>query len=92
MILNIVKQFINNIKVKRSKSKYNNKEVFFGIQRYIAEHIRNLDQILLNLELANITVFREKSQFYKTKLKIIKYIYNNNSQLPEAAKILKIVK
>lgn len=44
------KSFLNDLGVKRPKTKYNNKEVALGVKSYILEYIQNFDKIFANLE------------------------------------------
>ena len=55
--------FIDDIKIKKSKIKYNNEENFSEIQHFILEHLQMLDHILLILKLTNVKISEEKSHF-----------------------------
>ena len=46
------KFFLDDVGVKKQKSKYNNEKVAPGIKRYVLEYIQNLDKVLVDLERA----------------------------------------
>ncbi len=47
------KQFLDDLRVKGPKTKYNSEEVTLGIWCYILlEHIQNLDEVLADFECA----------------------------------------
>lgn len=58
------KLFLNDIGVKKLKTKYNNKELALGIKYYIFEHRQNLDIVLANLEQAKVIIAKAKFRFY----------------------------
>lgn len=62
-LCNQTKLFLNNVKIKKAKIIYKNKELAPGIRQYVFEHIQNLDQILADLEQEKFTIVRTKSQF-----------------------------
>lgn len=82
--------FLNNIKIKRLKTIYNNQKLFSRIQQFIVENIYSLNIILINLKTANITNIYKKSQFYCFRFEIISYIYDFKRQQISIFKILKI--
>ncbi len=85
------KSFLDDMGVKRPKTKYNNEELAPGIRRYILEHIQNLDKVLADLEQASVTIARAKSQFCRAGLKVVGYICDANGRHPDTSKVLKIL-
>ncbi len=84
------KLFLDDVGVKRSKTKYNNEELTSGIRGYILEHIQNLDKVLADLEQVYVTITRAKSQFCRAGLKIVGYICDSDGRHPNTSKVLKI--
>ena len=84
--------FINNIGVKGFKTTYNNEEVLLEIRRYMFEHIRNLNAVLIDFKRTECTVSGVKSQFLMAGLKIMEYIYDIQRRRPDTAKVIKILK
>ena len=74
--LNVVRVFLNNIRVKGLKTKYNETKIFPGLCQYIFKHLINLEKILWFLELAGTIIATEKSQFVMTRLKIVSWVYD----------------
>ena len=52
--------YLDDLGVKRSKTKYGMKEVFSGICQYIFEYLKYLDYILVSIKLAGMKVLEEK--------------------------------
>lgn len=77
--------------IKGLKTIYNNEKMAPSIKQYIFEHIQNLDKVLADLEQANITITRAKSQFCQLGFKIVGYICNANGCYLYILKILKIL-
>ena len=88
----ICKSFLNDIKVKSLKSRYEDEKVVSEIRRFVFKHIINLDQILLNFKLIKCIILRKKSQFCIFKIKIINFIYNFSDRRLKSLKIIKIIK
>ena len=84
--------FLDDIDIKRSKTKYDDARVLPNIRRFILEHIQKLDTILINLKRTGATVSKNKSQFYIAGIKMIGYIYNFKNRHPDVSKIIKILK
>ena len=57
----ICKQFLNDIKMKGSRTDYSEAEVLLGVQRFILKYIQNFNTILYNLKRAELTVAEMKS-------------------------------
>jgi hypothetical protein len=85
--------FLDDIKVKGPRSKYNDEEVlgFPGVRRFILKHIQSLDVILADLERARFIISAEKSVFYIAGLKIVGYVYDADGRHSNYAKVLKIL-
>jgi hypothetical protein len=85
--------FLNNIGVKRSKNKYNDKKVFnlSEVRRFIIKYIQNLNTVLADLERAEAIMSVKKLKFYIIRLKIVKYAYNTDNKYLNSLKILKIL-
>lgn len=84
------KPFLDNVKVKGPKTKYNNEKVALEIRRYIFEHIHNLDKVLANLKRTKVTITKANSQFCRVGFKIVGYICNTDSCYPNTSKVFKI--
>jgi hypothetical protein len=85
--------FLDDIGVKRSKNRYNDKKVpdLSKVRKFIIKYIQNLNAVLADLERAEATISVKKLKFCITKLKIVKYAYNTNNRHPDSLKILKIL-
>ena len=77
--LNAVRVFLNDIRVKGPKTKYNGTEVSPSLHQYIFKHLINLEKTLWFLELIGTTIAAEKSQFIMAGLKIISWVCDYNS-------------
>ncbi len=60
-LLKICRSFLDDIKVKRSKTIYDNAKITSEVHQFMLKHIKNLNFILLNFELINCIIFDEKS-------------------------------
>lgn len=78
------------MRIKKSKTTYNNKKLASKIRRYVVKHIQNLNQVLVNLKRAKIIIFEAKPQFSQVGIKIVEYIDDINSCHPDIFKVLKI--
>jgi hypothetical protein len=83
--------YLNNIRVRGPSTTYDNTKDLPGIRRFVREHIQSLDQVLVSLERARLTMSRPKSQWYINSIQVISYIYSFKGRLPETAKIIKIL-
>ena len=63
----IYKPFLDNVAIRDPDIDYNNKKIsnLPGVRRYIAEYIKNLNNIFYNLELANAAINACKLEWYK---------------------------
>ena len=83
--------YINNILIRESKTRYENKKTLSEVKYFIFEHLKTLDQILISIELFNIKVFKKKSQFCQSKIIIIRFSCDFDERYSEVKKIAKIV-
>lgn len=90
-LYNQTKLFLKDVGIKGVKTIYNNEELAFAIRQYVIEHIQNLDQVLANLEQAEMTIAKAKSQFCQVSIKIVRYIYNIDAYYPNTSKVSKIL-
>jgi hypothetical protein len=90
LIPDICTAFLDDIVVKGPTTTYNNEESSPGVRRYVKEHLINLDQTLLNIELAGCTVSVPKSQFCRRTALVVGYLCGTHGRSPEEAKVIKI--
>ena len=55
--------YLNDVKVKNLKIKYNNEKVSSKIRKYVLKHLQNLNQVLASIEFFNTKFNEEKFQF-----------------------------
>jgi hypothetical protein len=77
----IIMPYLDNIRVKGPKIRYNNKEVsrLLGVRRFILEHIQNLDKVLADFKRASTIIAITKMKLYIVGIKMIDFVYNINS-------------
>ena len=85
------KLFLDDVGVKRPKTKYNNEEIAPEIRCYVFEYIQNLDKVFLDLERARVIIAGAKSQFCRGGIKIVGYICDTDDRHPDTSKVLKIL-
>ena len=85
------KIFINNIRVKELKIKYNNQKVLSEVCYYIFEYLQILNRILLILKLANAKISEEKLHFDQADIVIVEYTCDYSERHSEVVKITKIL-
>ena len=90
LIPDVCRPFLDDICVKSQRHDYGGEEVLPGIRRVVAEHIRNLNQILFNCELAGATVSAEKSQWCCKQAVLLGYLCTPDGRLPAQSKVEKI--
>ena len=85
--------YIDNVSVKGLKTRYENEEIseLSEIQRFIMEHLQNINCILMNLKYAELMLIALKLMFYFLKIKLIKFIYDENERHSNSKKIAKII-
>ena len=82
--------FLNNVRVKGLYTNYNREEALPSIHRYILEHIQNLDKTLEQIKRVG-GLIRAKSQFYRNRLNIIRFVYNLKGRELSIDKVIKIL-
>jgi hypothetical protein len=90
-ISDVARSFLDDIEIKNSKTKYDNEEVASSIRRYILEHIKFLDAVLVDLERASITISTLKSYFCMIELKVVNFICDADDRHSDTIKIVKII-
>jgi hypothetical protein len=90
-IFNVARSFLNDIRIKSSKTKYDNEKVASSIRRYNLEHIKSLDVILVDLEKASITISILKSHFCMIEFKVVNFICDADDKHFKTIKIIKII-
>ena len=85
--------YVNDISIKGLKTRYKNEEIseLSEIQRFIMKHLQNIDYILMNLKCAELMLVTLKLMFCFLKMKLIKFIYNENERHSDSKKIAKII-
>ncbi|KAK6206862.1 putative gag-pol poly protein [Colletotrichum tabaci] len=92
LIPHCCKAFLDDIAIKGPTSRYDDEELedYPGIRRYVYEHIKNLDNVLVNVELAECTIAVVKSQWCQESVGLVGYVCGTNGRKPDDAKIIKI--
>ena len=83
--------FIDDIEIKKSKTKYDNEKSLSEIHHFILEHLQILNHVFLILKLTNVKIFEEKSYFDQSEIVIVEYLCNYERRHSKAAKISKIM-
>ena len=83
--------YLNDVGVKDSKIKYNNKEVSSKIRKYVLKHLQSLNQVLASIELSDAKLNEEKSQFCQSEIVIVRYACDYEERHSETVKVAKIV-
>ena len=85
--------YVDNVSIKGLKTRYKNEEIpeLSEIQRFIMKHLQNIDCILINLKYAELMLVIFKLMFCFLKIKLVKFICNENERHLNNKKIAKIV-
>ena len=85
--------YVNDISIKGLKTRYKNEEIseLSEIQRFIMKHLQNINYILTDLKHTELTLIVFKLMFCFLKIKLIKFIYNENERHSDSKKIAKII-
>ena len=85
--------YVNDVSIKDLKIKYENEEIseLSEIQRFIIKHLQNIDCILTDLKCAELILVVLKLIFCFLKIKLIKFIYDENERHSDSKKIAKII-
>lgn len=88
----VCQAFLDDIAVKGPTTTYGDEELpdLPGVRRYVADHIRNLDKVLLNAELAGATIFAFKSEWCKKCVDIVGFVCGIDGRRLQQRKIDKI--
>ena len=62
--------------MKELKINYEEIEILSSIQQFMLKHIQNIDKVFSDAECAEITVIKEKSQWFVIKVKIVEFMCN----------------
>ena len=81
--------FLNDISIKRPFTNYRQQEAYPGIQRFILEHILDLNKTLKRLKRSE-AIIKAKSQFCRNGMNIINYATNSIGQESSATYLLKV--
>ena len=87
----LTKPFLDDVGVKRPKTKYFIEKMAPGIRRYVFEHIQNRNKVLADLKRAGVIIASAKSQFYHTSIRIVGYICDADDRHSDTSKVLKIL-
>ena len=82
--------FLDNIRIKGPKTRYNNKEIEPSLRRFVIKYIQNLNTILYDIERANLTIYSKKLQLIYQRINIVRYITNEDRRYPDKARVRKI--
>ena len=83
--------FVDDVAVKGPTTDYGGAQIMEGVRQFVFEHLMNLHDTLVSIELAGACVNANKSQFGVSGIKIVGYVCDSDGMHPEAAKIAKIV-
>jgi hypothetical protein len=83
--------FVNDIKMKKSKTTYNNEFILSEIRRYVMKHIQWLNDVLTNIERIDCIIFEKKSQFCCEELRVIDFVCDVKKRHSNSTKIIKIL-
>ena len=90
-LIEICRFFLDDMKVKKSKTIYDNAKIASEVRQFMLKHIKNLDFVLLNFELINCIISDKKSQFCMSSIKIMKFVCDFHDRRSEDFKIIKIL-
>jgi len=90
-LIEICRSFLDDMKVKKSKTIYDNAKIASEVRQFMLKHIKNLDFVLLNFELINCIISDEKLQFCMSSIKIVKFVCDFHDCRSEDFKIIKIL-
>lgn len=92
LIPQVCRPFMDDIAVKGPTTDYGGQEApdLPGVRRFVAEHIKNLDDVLYNTELAGGVISAMKSDWCKKQADIVGYTCGTLGRSPTDKKIIKI--
>lgn len=64
LISDVCRAFLDDLCIKGPTTRYDDEpyDQYPGLRKFIVEHIQNIDRVLLNCELAGVTIAAKKSQ------------------------------
>ena len=85
--------YVNDVSIKGLKTRYKNEEIseLSEIQRFIMKHLQNIDCILTNLKYTELTLTALKLIFCFLKIKLVRFICDENERHSDSKKIVKII-
>ena len=83
--------FIDDIGIEGPKTDYDGEEAAPSIQRFVKEHIVNVDKVLLEIERVGATISAKKTQWCMPGVKIVGYVCDSEGRHPDSAKVVKIL-
>lgn len=92
LVPHVCQAFLDDIAVKGPTTTYDDSQVpeLPGVRQFVAKHIKNLDQVLLNAELAGATISAVKSEWCQKRVNIVGYTCETDGRSPQDSKIGKI--
>jgi hypothetical protein len=90
LIPHVCRVYVDDIAVKGPTSDYGGEEMFPGVRRFVAEHFRNIDRVLLNAELAGATISGKKTQWCCREAVLLGYLLTPDGRKPAEDKVRKI--
>ena len=77
--------YVNDVSIKGSKIKYKNEDIseLSEIQRFIIKHFQNINCILIDLKCTELMLIVFKLMFCFLKMKLIRFICNENERHSE---------
>lgn len=90
LIPSVCRTFLDDICIKGPDTTYGDALIRHGLRRYVVEHIQNIDKVLVNCELAGVTIAVRKSQWCRRSAVVVGYVCGIDGRRSEEAKIIKI--
>ena len=90
LIPTVARAFVDDVVIRAPRSTYNDEEVFPGVRRFVAEHLQNIDRVLVNFELSGATAAAEKSQWCQESADLVGFTCTSEGRMPEQGKTYKI--
>ena len=93
LIPDVCRAFLDELCIKGPTTRYDDKphDQYPGLRKFIVEHIQNIDRVLLNCELAGVTIAAKKSQWCKKEAVIVGYLCGIDGCKLDQMKIRKIL-
>ncbi len=82
--------YLDDISIKGPRHDYGGRLARPGVRQFIADHLQNIDAVLLNAELAGATIAAVKSQWCQPQAVLLGYLCTPDGRLPDEAKIRKL--